>query len=169
MCPRSARPRRASAPDPAAEPLHRAAIRLLRRLRREDAVSGVSAARLSALSVLVFAGPQSLGALAAAEQVSAPTMSRLVQAMEHEGWVERRADPDDARTVHIRARPAAVRLLHAGRDRRLRVLSAAFATLAAADRRAIRNALAPLQRLVEALQMEDAEPPPAHTGRRRPD
>ena len=36
--------------------LHSAAIHLLRGLRREDDASGMSAARLSALSVLVFGG-----------------------------------------------------------------------------------------------------------------
>ena len=35
-------------------------------------------AKLSALSVLVFGGPRSIGALARAEQVRLPTMSRLV-------------------------------------------------------------------------------------------
>lgn len=37
------------------------AIHLLRRVRRQDTVSGLSAARLSALSVLVFGGPTSVG------------------------------------------------------------------------------------------------------------
>ena len=49
--------------------LHSAAIHLLRAARRDDESFGLSAARLSALSVVVFAGPLSLGALAAAEQV----------------------------------------------------------------------------------------------------
>ena len=40
-----------------ADRLHSAAIHLLRRVSREDAGSGVSPPRLSALSVLVFAGP----------------------------------------------------------------------------------------------------------------
>ena len=37
--------------------LHSSAIRLLRTLRREDDGSGLSAPRLSALSVIVFGGP----------------------------------------------------------------------------------------------------------------
>jgi len=39
-----------------AEQMHSAAIHLLRKLRREDAQSGLNAPRLSALSVIVFAG-----------------------------------------------------------------------------------------------------------------
>src|SRR6202041_2645959 len=53
----------------AADALHSAAIRLLRYVRLEDAASGITSAQLSVLSVLVFGGPQTLGSLAAAEQV----------------------------------------------------------------------------------------------------
>ncbi len=62
----------------AADRLHSAAIHLLRRVRLQDAAAGVGPAQLSALSVLVFAGPKALGELAAAEQVKPPTMSRVV-------------------------------------------------------------------------------------------
>jgi hypothetical protein len=81
---------RESAQDDAertADRLHSAAIHLLRRLRREDAKSGLSAPRLSALSVLVFGGPLTLGELANAEQVRPPTMTRLVTALEADGRV----------------------------------------------------------------------------------
>ncbi len=44
-----------------ADVLHSAAIHLLRKLRREDAASGLNAPRLSALSVVVFAGPVTWG------------------------------------------------------------------------------------------------------------
>ena len=55
--------------DAVADRLHSAAIHLLRRLRVEDEALGISAPRLSALSVLVFAGPRRVGELAEAEQV----------------------------------------------------------------------------------------------------
>ena len=45
--------------------LHSAAIHLLRGLRAADRASGLTPARLSALSVLVFGGPCTLGELAA--------------------------------------------------------------------------------------------------------
>ena len=61
-----------------ADRLHSAAIHLLRRVRKQDEASGVGPAQLSALSVLVFAGPKTFGELAAAEQVKPPTMSRIV-------------------------------------------------------------------------------------------
>src|SRR5262245_23690428 len=77
--------------------LNSAAIHLLRRLQREDSRLGLSAARLSALSVLVFGGPKTLGQLADAEAVSPPSMTRLVNAMEAEGLVSREKHATDAR------------------------------------------------------------------------
>ena len=159
--PRQARPRAASegeprpgAPGPArrdsaglADRLHSAAIRLLRRLRAEDAASGVSAPRLSALSVLVFAGPHTIGELAAAEQVRPPTISRLVRDLEREGLVERAGDPADARVQRIRATAAGRARLAAGRRRRVERLAASVAELDAAERAALAAALPVLERL----------------------
>src|SRR5712691_9907673 len=88
-----------------ADRLHSAAIHLLRRLRRQDEAMGLTPARASALSVLVFGGPVTLGALAQAEQVSAPTVTRLVVGMERDGLVRREADPHDGRVVWLRATP----------------------------------------------------------------
>jgi len=65
-----------------ADQLHSAAIHLLRQLRKEDDTSGLSAPRLSALSVVVFGGPLTLGALARAEQVRPPTMTRIGTGLE---------------------------------------------------------------------------------------
>src|SRR5207253_1577300 len=87
----------AAASDEVADRLHSAAIHLLRLVRREDTASGLTPARLSALSVLVFGGPRTVGELAAAEQVRSPTMSRLVAGMESDGLVERRPSTDDRR------------------------------------------------------------------------
>src|ERR1700735_455525 len=86
----------------AADRLHSAAIHLLRRLRKQDAASGVGPAQLSALSVLVFADPKTLGELAAAEQVKPPTMSRVVAGLKRSHLIEITRDPLDARRVNIR-------------------------------------------------------------------
>src|SRR5215831_18852000 len=85
-----------------ADRLHSAALHLLRRLRAEDEALGVSPPRLSALSVVVAADRIAMGALAAAEGVSAPTMTRLVDGLERDGLVTRIPDPDDARGVLVR-------------------------------------------------------------------
>src|SRR6188508_2981688 len=98
-----ARGRGASAPDELADRWHSLAIHLLRRLRREDVKAGLTGPRLSALSVIVFGGPITLGDLAAAEQVRPPTMTRLVRALEHEQLVRREKDPSDGRVVRLLA------------------------------------------------------------------
>jgi DNA-binding MarR family transcriptional regulator len=128
--------------------MHKQAIRLLRRLRREDLATGLSPARASALSVLVFNGPSSLGELAAAEQVSAPTMSRLVAALVAEGLVARSLDPEDARAVRLRATARGTRLLERGRARRLRVFAELLASLDRAELRVLLEAADLLARVV---------------------
>ena len=110
-----------------ADRIHSAAIRLLRFVRKEDAASGIPAAQLSALSVLVFAGPQSLAALAAAEQVKPPTMSQLVAEMERKGLAV--CAPVDRRSIRISATEKGRRLMEAGRKRRLARLSAVLSRM----------------------------------------
>src|SRR4029077_4161805 len=102
-----------------AERLHSAALHLLRRLRTEDDALGISPPRLSALSVVVYAGPIGIGDLAAAEGVAAPTMTRLVDGLERAGLVRRGPDPDDARGVLVRATTEGKRILTRGRAKRV--------------------------------------------------
>jgi DNA-binding MarR family transcriptional regulator len=128
--------------------LHSSAIRLLRTLRREDDGSGLSAPRLSALSVIVFGGPTSLAALAAAEQVKPPTMSRIVDALVEGGLVTRIAKPGDRRSVEIAATPEGVRLLDAGRERRVGALVGRLRALADSERRALARGVEILERVM---------------------
>lgn len=128
-----------------ADHLHSVAIHLLRRLRRVDAASRLSAPRLSALSVVVFGGPLTLSELAAAEQVRRPTMTRLVQALQRDGYVRRLADPGDGRVTRIAATKAGIQVMQEGRARRVAMLAGLLRDLPAADRRAIRNAVRALE------------------------
>lgn len=140
-------PRESPHPTATADRLHSAAIHLLRRLRDEDPASGLSAPRLSALSVIVFAGPIPISDLSAAEQVQVPTMSRLVKQLERDGLVARAADPEDGRVQKIRATRKGRRLLRAGRERRVRRLAEDLARLPARDRRTLERAAELLERL----------------------
>ena len=131
-----------------ADRLHSAAIHLLRRLRRQDEAMGLTAARASALSVMVFGGPVTIGKLATAEQVTAPTVTRLVVGMERDGLVRREGDPADGRVVWVHATARGTRLLHEGRRRRVDALAADIAALDAADRRTLGAAADILERLL---------------------
>ena len=135
-----------SAVDAVADRLHSAAIHLLRRVRSQDTVTGEGPARLSALSVLVFTGPKTLGELAAAEQVKPPTMSRIVAGLERSRLVEITADVLDARRKQIHATSKGVALLGAARKRRVNYL---------ADRLTFASK-AELARLGEALDLLEA-------------
>ena len=107
----------------AADRIHSAAIHLLRRVHQvDDAALGISPARASALSVLVFGGERSLTELARAERVTPATMSKLVQAMEGEGLVRRERDRTDGRAVLLGATAKGRRILERGRARRLDLL-----------------------------------------------
>lgn len=130
-----------------AERLHSAAIHLLRRLRREDDASGLTAPRLSALSVIVFGGPLTLGALALAEQVRPPTMTRIVAALEGRKLVVREPSPDDGRVTLVRATPAGRLLLEEGRTRRTSVLARQLTALPATDLAVLEQAVAILEQL----------------------
>jgi len=143
LVPRSARADRVL---DTADRLHSAAIHLLRRLRREDDAAGLGAPRLSALSVVVFAGPITLGDLAAAEQVRPPTMTRVVGALEEAGLVRREPDEHDRRVVRIRATEEGVRVMQEGRERRVAELARELGALPQRD----------LARLADALDILEA-------------
>jgi DNA-binding MarR family transcriptional regulator len=150
--------------DSVADRLHSAAIHLLRRLRVEDEALGISAPRLSALSVLVFVGPMRIGELAHLEQVEPPTMTRLVDGLERDGYVTRSPDPDDARAVTVEPTTLGRDALVEGRRRRVEAFSALLTTLP-------RRELAQLARGVEALERALAAQPqadPDPTSRSRP-
>jgi DNA-binding MarR family transcriptional regulator len=107
----------------AADRIHSAAIHLLRRVREVDAKAmGLSPARASALSALVFGGARSLTELAAAERVTPATMSKLVTGLERDGLVRRYPDVNDARAIRIESTAKARRILERGRASRLDLL-----------------------------------------------
>ncbi|MBM3817949.1 MAG: MarR family transcriptional regulator [Acidimicrobiia bacterium] len=130
-----------------ADRLHSAAIHLLRRLRRQDAAMDLSPARASALSVLVFGGPVTIGQLAAAEQVSTPTITRLVVGMERDGLLKRRGDERDGRVVWLEATARGAKILKEGRRRRVAALAAELKTLPPEELDLLSRAADLLQRL----------------------
>jgi DNA-binding MarR family transcriptional regulator len=133
--------------------LNSAAIHLLRRIAQEDGADGVTGARLSALSVVVYGGPQSLGSLARRERVSTPTMSRIVDALVRDGLLGRVADEADRRSIRLTATPDGRLLMERGRARRIERLARELATLTTSE-------LDVLERAVTALEdLETREAP----------
>lgn len=129
------------------EPLHRVAIHCLRELRQADKASGLSSARLSALSVIVFAGPKSPSALAEAEQVSAPTMTKLIQGLTGEGLVTLKQTGSDARKKRVAATAKGKKLMFKARDARLAILEQKLSRLTKTQQRQLAKSMALLQSL----------------------
>ena len=121
---------------------------LQRHLSRADAGDGLTRARLSALALLVLGGPRTLGELAAAEHVRPPTMTRLIHAMEADGLVVREKNPDDARSVVIRATPRGIGQLDQGRARQIAPLAESISDLERTDRLRLEDAADLLGRIL---------------------
>ena len=137
-----------------ADQLHSAAIHLLRQLRKEDDASGLSAPRLSALSVVVFGGPVTLGQLARAEQVRPPTMTKIVTGLEKDGLVKRRPDAHDKRLTRIVATSKGQRILIAGRARRVRSLTEAVERLNESELAQLERGVQVFRKLIEATAQQ---------------
>jgi DNA-binding MarR family transcriptional regulator len=133
-----------------ADRLHSAAIHLLRRLRVRDRESGIGPAQLSALSVLVFGGPRSLGELADAEQVRPPTMSRIVAGLEDSGLV-RRHSTEDGRKMRLVATAKGTKIMWAGRKRRVELLANVLSSLREEDVRRLGELAELLQQLIRSV------------------
>jgi DNA-binding MarR family transcriptional regulator len=131
-----------------ADRLHSATIHLLRHARQQDVVARQGPARLSALSVLVFGGPMALGQLAAAEQVKAPTMSRIVAGLKRSGLAKIETDAKDARRIRVTATAKGERLLQQARVRRIRLVAKTLTNLSPAELEILRRAAELMERAV---------------------
>ena len=125
---------------------HAVAIHLLRTVRKRDPLMGLSPARASVLSILVFGGPHSLKQLTRMEQVAAPTMTKLVAGLEREGYVRREHDVKDGRSWIIHPTPRARKLLERGRRARVKLLAELLGGATAAEWNTIDEACDILER-----------------------
>ncbi|MGI5239459.1 MarR family winged helix-turn-helix transcriptional regulator [Dactylosporangium sp. CA-139066] len=122
-------------------------VSLLRRLAAGDRISLTTADTLRTLDT---GGPCRISELAALEGVTQPAMTQLVSRLEHDGLVERRSHPDDARVVMVHLTAAGAERLQARREARARLLDELAGRLSGDDRDALAAALPALERLVAA-------------------
>ena len=127
--------------------LNSAAIHLLRRISQEDRASGLSGARLSALSVVAYGGPVTVGDVARRERVAVPTISRIVEALVQDGLVTREARAGDRRVVQLVATARGRRVMEQGRARRILRLAGELRALASEELLALEKAVGILERL----------------------
>ena len=149
---------RRTAPDPAevAGRLRLPVTRLARILRQQDQL-GLTPTMTAALATIGREGPLTLGALAASEQVSPPTITRVVSKLEAAGLVRRRPDRADGRVTRVELSAAGRRQLEAGRIRRTAWLSTRLRDLPPEDLVRLEQAAAVLERLTSAHAPEGGQ------------
>ena len=148
---RHEQPFRTAGPDPVevAGRLRLSTTRLARILRQQDQL-GLTPTMTAALATIGREGPLTLGALAASEQVSPPTITRVVGKLEAAGLVRRRPDPADGRVTRVELSAAGRRQLDTGRTRRTAWLATRLRELPAEDFERLAEAADVLERLTSA-------------------
>jgi DNA-binding MarR family transcriptional regulator len=109
----------------------------------------VGSTGVSALAEIVRSGPIRLGDLATRERVTPATLSRVVAGLVEHGYLERTADPDDARAGLLSATPAGEQLLRDSRARRSADLASRLRRLSEQERTAVLSAAPALHKLVD--------------------
>src|SRR5262249_48090026 len=104
--------------------------------------------QLSTLVSIEEYGPLRLGELAQREAVTAPTMTRVLAALDERALIVRTPDPDDARSVRVALSRADQEVLGDGRTRRTALLDARLARLTERQRTDLLTALPALEALV---------------------
>lgn len=138
-------------PDPVevAGRLRLSTTRLARILRQQDQL-GLTPTLTAALATIAREGPLTLGELAASEQVSPPTITRVVGKLEAAGLVRRRPDATDGRVSRVELSPAGRRQLDTGRTRRTAWLATRLRDLPPEDLVRLEEAAGVLERLTSA-------------------
>jgi DNA-binding MarR family transcriptional regulator len=126
-----------------------ALARLSRRLRRHE-LAGLTPTQLAALATIGKTGPMRLGDLAAAEGIAPSTLTRLVTALEDIGYVQRTADPSDARASTLAITAHGQEALERIRTETTLMLMASLELLTPEQRSALAAALPVLEQLADA-------------------
>jgi DNA-binding MarR family transcriptional regulator len=129
--------------------LNSVAIHLVRRARTADQELGVPPGQLSALSVLVFGGERTIAELAETEQVTSPTMTRIVDGLERAGLAKRHPHPDDGRAMLVRATAKGRRIMERGRRNRVQLITGLLQGMPPDDLAAVARATAALAHALE--------------------
>jgi len=131
--------------------LHEQFARLTRRLRTLELPHGMTAERLSALSVIEKRGPISVTALADTEMVRPATMSRMITALVDEGLVKRSGDKNDGRGVLVSVTPKGRRTFQRAQELRLTRFAEVVESLSDEQLAAMRDLASALERLTALL------------------
>jgi DNA-binding MarR family transcriptional regulator len=126
----------------------RLAVGRLHRRIRIDGRESIPPLQLSALVTIEQHGPLRLSELARREAVTAPTMSRVLAALDEQGLVIRTPDPNDARGVLIVVSAEGAARLQEVRSHRTALIARRLARLDDEQRAALTAALPALEALL---------------------
>lgn len=147
------RPGAATAPDPHDDELFVAAYRLqlaitrLSRLLRQEVHAELTPSQISVLSTIRRGGPITLGELAETERVAPPSVTRMVDRLEADGFVERIPDEDDRRVCRVAVTDRAEAMVAEARRKKAAWLAEHMAELGARDQKRLQAAVAAIEEL----------------------
>ena len=121
-------------------------MRTSRRLRSEAASTEVSPGQFSVLAA-ILEGPRTVGQLAAREEIQAPSMTRIVNALAAAGMVSRGENPKDKRQVLVSITEAGSATLLRARSKRTAWLARRVAAVTPQERATLHEAALILQEM----------------------
>jgi DNA-binding MarR family transcriptional regulator len=128
----------------------------LARVLRQQAGTGLSASQTSVMASLNLHGPLTLGRLARVEQVTPPTITKIVTRLEEDGLVARQVDPTDRRIVRVSVTDEGRRRLEHSRERRNAWLAERLVALSSAERQRL-EAVLPLLEGMTATELPPSD------------
>lgn len=134
-----------------ADRLVTAAVKLTRTLQWMGRGGPLTSPEIGALIVIVYAGRILARDLAAQQQVTPATMSRLLGDLEERALITRKADKDDARKQWIRATSSGAALVAREHKRRLAPLEDIIGKLSPSRHQEVSEASEVLEALTRAL------------------
>lgn len=125
--------------------------RLRRRIKAVAGDTGITPSQMAVLSRLSLIGEATMSDLAAAEGVRPQSMAAWLSALDEQGWLNRRQDPDDGRRQLLSISEDGLHRIETDRQVRTEWLANALQDrYDEEERRAIVRVLTLLERLVEA-------------------
>ena len=138
-----------SSPEELGERLIALIEMLRRRIRPSYHSTRLTAARMSALRVIIDNDATTGGQIAQAEQVTQATITRMLDGLDESGFVEREPSKRDRRIVDVRATAAGRAAFREAVDSQIELVAGDLANLDAKDRTKVAEALRHLERVFQ--------------------
>jgi len=122
----------------------------LARVLRQQTQDPVTPSQISALHSIEHLEPVSLGELAKVERIQAPTLTRIVSALEEAGLVVREVDATDRRIARLSLTSAGRKLIERSRGRRTAFLASRMRAFSAEEQAVLERAAALMERMVDS-------------------